>query len=52
MWRKYTEGRECFGRSMPAAMIFEMARCTLRACRALAVSLLNSLTDARPDRYE
>lgn len=39
--RKYMEqgGATWFGRSMPAAMIFEIARCTLRACQPLADGL-------------
>ena len=39
--RKYMEqgGATWFGRSMPAAMIFEIARCTLRACQPIADEL-------------
>jgi hypothetical protein len=39
--RKYMEtgGTELFGRSMPAAFVFEIACCTLRACQPLADEL-------------
>jgi hypothetical protein len=37
--RRYMEGSMLFGRSMPAAMIFEIATCTLRACYPLAQEL-------------
>ncbi len=39
--RKYMEsgGATWFGRSMPAGMTFEIARCTLRACQSVADEL-------------
>lgn len=37
--RKFMAGSEMFGRPLPAAMIFEIARCTLVACHPLAVKL-------------
>jgi hypothetical protein len=37
--RKHMEGSTWFGRPMPAAMMFEIARCTLRACQPLADEL-------------
>ena len=39
--RKYMDqgGATWFGRSMPAAMVFEIARCTLRACAPIADEL-------------
>jgi hypothetical protein len=40
--RKYMEsgGATWFGRSMPAGMVFEIARCTLRACQPIADELV------------
>ena len=37
--RQYMEGSVWFGRPLPAAMIAEIARCTLRACKPLADEL-------------
>lgn len=37
--RKYMEGTTWFGRSMPAAIVFEIGRCTLRACHPLIQEL-------------
>jgi hypothetical protein len=37
--RQYMEGSVWFGRPLPAAMIAEIARCTLRACKLLADEL-------------
>jgi hypothetical protein len=37
--RKYMEGSVWFGRPLPAAMMFEIARCTLRGCQPLADEL-------------
>jgi hypothetical protein len=37
--RKYMKGSVWFGRPLPAAMMAEIARCTLRACKPLAYEL-------------
>ncbi len=49
--REYMEGATWFGRSMPAAMIAQIAICTLRACHPLAEKLaqLGLYSDAPSD---
>jgi hypothetical protein len=37
--REYMEGSVWFGRPLPAAMMFDIARCTLRACQPVADEL-------------
>ena len=37
--RQFMEGATWMGRTLPAAIIFELARCTLRACYPLAQEL-------------